>query len=177
MHSLPDAWKAICSLFLNPTAPSTARPDTGSQVSSRASPSVSHGFMLGPGCRYRTEVYAYRVMGLWKTHLGRPHAEPQGAFQVHFRRGLTTSLRHRAGWNPELCDKSSRNNKGVHALGWRTSATENQSQYLSSMSQAGMGLLSSTVEGQRLPWTIYTQMTVAGFQYHRTYRKQPGGWV
>lgn len=33
-----------------------------------------------------------------------------------------------------------------------------------------MGLLSSAVAGQRLPWTMYTQMTVAGFQYHRTYR-------
>lgn len=35
--------------------------------------------------------------------------------KVHLGRGLTTSLQHRAGWNPELCDKSSRKKKGVHA--------------------------------------------------------------
>lgn len=63
MHSLPDAWKTIFSLFLNLTTPSTARPGIGSQVSNRASHSVSHGFMLGPGSRYRTEVYAHRVAG------------------------------------------------------------------------------------------------------------------
>lgn len=41
------------------------------------------------------------------------------------------------------------------------------------MSQTHMCALSSAVR-QRLPWTIYTQVIVARFQYHRTYRYSLG---
>lgn len=55
------------------------------------------------------------------------------SYIIHQTRTLTTSLLHRAGWKPELCDKSSQNKEGVYEPprkkigGWRTSVTENQS--------------------------------------------------
>lgn len=131
--------------------------------------------MLGQRSRHRTEVCASGEMGTpgdpsRQTTSSAPSYTREGAPPHTFctelagtQSSVTTPLKpERVYMGPP--------GKGLGDRGlqqWRTRVSECHG-------PDKQCLWSSAMAGQRQPWTIHTQLSVAGFQYYRTYRNSLG---